>query len=91
MKIEIEYDILTVNTGYTDKQTYVLLFQLPPMENADYCDDIKRLIMSMLQTDSVNRPNAKLVFDSISCHKCKNTAIHSTKEMSKVVAKGMIL
>jgi hypothetical protein len=36
------------------------------MENADYCDDIKRLIMSMLQTDSVNRPNAKLVFDSIS-------------------------
>ena len=47
--------------------------------------------MSMLQTDSVNRPNAKLVFDSISCHKCKNTAIHSTKEMSKVVPKGMIL
>jgi hypothetical protein len=39
----------------------------------------------------VNRPNAKLVFDSISCHKCKNTAIHSTKEVSKVVAKGMIL
>ena len=61
------------------------------MENADYCDDIKRLIMSMLQTDSVNRPNAKLVFDSISCHKCKNTAIHSTKEMSKVAPKGMIL
>ena len=91
MKIEIEYDILTVNTGYTDKQKCVLLFQLPPMENADYCDDIKRLIMSMLQTDSVNRPNAKLVFDSISCHKCKNTAIHSTKEMSKVVPKGMIL
>ena len=91
MKIEIEYDILTVNTGYTDKQTYVLLFQLPPMENADYCDDIKRLIMSMLQTDSVNRPNAKLVLDSISCHKCKNTAIHSTKEMSKAIPKGMIL
>ena len=91
MKIEIEYDILTVNTGYTDKQKCVLLFQLPPMENADYCDDIKRLIMSMLQTDSVNRPNAKLVFDSISCHKCKNTAIHSTKEMSQVVPKGMIL
>ena len=45
----------------------------------------------MLKTDSVNRPNAKQVFDSISCHKCTNTAIHSTKEMSKVVAKGMIL
>ena len=61
------------------------------MMNADYCDDTKSFIMWMLKTDSVNRPNAKQVFDSISCHKCKNTAIHSTKEMSKVVPKGMIL
>jgi hypothetical protein len=61
------------------------------MENADYCDDIKGFIMWMLQTDSANRPNAKLVFDYISCHKCKKTASHPTKEMSKIVAKGMIL
>ena len=61
------------------------------MKNADDCDDAKSFIMWMLKTDSVNRPNAKQVFDSISCHKCTNTAIHSTKEMSKVVAKGMIL
>ena len=61
------------------------------MENADYCDETKGIIMCMLQTDSVNRPTAKSVFDSISCHKCKNTTKHSTKEMPKVVATGMFL
>ncbi|XP_076090434.1 uncharacterized protein LOC143062631 isoform X3 [Mytilus galloprovincialis] len=61
--------------------------QLPPMENADYCDDIKSIIMWMLQKESANRPTAKQVQEAISSHKCKNIGTHTAVELSKAVAK----
>ncbi|CAG2202687.1 NEK1_4_5 [Mytilus edulis] len=61
--------------------------QLPPMENADYCDDIKSIIMWMLQKESANRPTAKQVQEAIASHKCKNIGTHTAVELSKAVAK----
>lgn len=58
------------------------------MENADYCDDIKSIIMWMLQKESANRPTAKQVQEAISSHKCKNIGTHTAVELSKAVAKG---
>ncbi|CAC5394717.1 NEK1_4_5 [Mytilus coruscus] len=61
--------------------------QLPPMENADYCDDVKSIIMWMLQKESANRPTAKQVAEVIASHKCKNIGTHTAVELSKAVAK----
>lgn len=46
--------------------------KLPPMRDADYCDNIKRLIMSMLQKESAHRPNARQVLEVIGKHKCSS-------------------
>lgn len=40
------------------------------MRDANYCEDIKRLIMSMLQKQSAYRPKAKQVLEVVKKHKC---------------------
>ncbi|XP_052090647.1 serine/threonine-protein kinase nekl-2-like isoform X2 [Mytilus californianus] len=60
--------------------------ELPPMKKADYCQNVKKLIMWMLQTESVNRPTAKQVLENIQTHRCKTIDSQTTIDIAKAVA-----
>ena len=61
------------------------------MTNADYCREVKSLIMKMLQSESVNRPTAKQILDIICNHNCHTAESNTSTELAKAVATGKMV